>query len=202
MALALIVAPAATVTFAAVCVGVTLGPPAARFSVVPSATVPPPAWPDALIFAVEATVTLAVLLTTTLPPVVPGAVPIVSSWPSTVIDPPTAFSVTVPLRLPTLFAWILPPAFTSVCTSPSAAVAVNRTVPPSATISPLLVTSAIAPFGACTTCPVTSIDSMPSPYRSSVALLTPPASTTVPSFAVITPEFATAAPPAPPARPA
>ena len=179
VAFAAIVAPAATVTFAAVCVEVTPGPPAARSSVVPIATMPPPAWPEASIRAPEATVTLPVALTSMSPPVVPGALPVASSWPSTVIPPPTPFSVTVPTWPPTLFAWILPPACTRFCTMPSAARAVSCTVPPSATITPLLVTSAIAPFGACVTWPVTSSDSMPSPYRSSVALVAPPASTTV-----------------------
>ena len=148
VALAAIVAPCCTVTLAAVWAEVTPGPPAARFSVVPIATTPPPAWPEALIFAVETTTTLPVALTPMLPPLVPGAVPSASNCPTTVTEPPTAFSVTVPVWPATLFAWILPPAFTRFCTRPSAAVAVSRIVPPSATISPVLVTSAIAPFGA------------------------------------------------------
>ena len=64
---------------------------------------------------------------------------------------------------------------------PSAARAVSCTVPPSATIRPVLVTSAVAPFGSVVTMPVTSIDIMPSPYRSSVVSV-PLASTTCPAW--------------------
>ena len=78
---------------------------------------------------------------------------------------------------------------------PSAARAVSCTVPPSAMITPVLVTSAVAalpslPTGACITWLVTSSDSSPSPNRSSVAVFAP-ASTTWPSFAEIVPELAT-----------
>ena len=60
---------------------------------------------------------------------------------------------------------------------------------------PVLVTSAVtglpsAPRGAWRTWPVTSIDTSPSPYMSSVWVAAP-ASTTWPSRALITPELAT-----------
>ncbi len=103
-ALAAIVAPACTVTLAAVRFAVTPGPPAARFNVVPIATRPPPVWPEASIRAPDATVTLPFVLTSILPPFVPAATPIASNWPTTVIAPPIPSSVTVPARLPTLFA--------------------------------------------------------------------------------------------------
>ncbi len=73
VALAAIVAPAATVTVLAVFCPVTDGPPFARFSVVPMATTPPPAGPEALTRAVEANRTAPVVFTTTEPPVVLGA---------------------------------------------------------------------------------------------------------------------------------
>ena len=55
---------------------------------------------------------------------------------------------------------------------------------------PVLVTSAVCPPGACRTSLLTSSATSPSPYMSSV-WVTAPASTTVPSFAVMTPELAT-----------
>ncbi len=62
-------------------------------------------------------------------------------------------------------------------------------------IVPVLVTSAVTglpslPNGACVTWLLTSSDSSPSPYRSSVAVFAP-ASTTWPSVAVIVPRLAT-----------
>ena len=57
-------------------------------------------------------------------------------------------------------------------------------------MTPVLETSAVTPDGAWVTWFVTSSDSSPSPYRSSVAVCAP-ASTTCPSVAEIVPEFAT-----------
>ena len=75
----------------------TPGPPFARASVVPTATVPPPAWPEAFSLAPDVSVTVPVALATIDPPLVPGTVPGAASCPSTTIDPPTPFSATVPL---------------------------------------------------------------------------------------------------------
>ena len=65
------------------------------------------------------------------------------NWPSTTIEPPTPFSATVPVWSPIVAARILPPACTRFCTMPSAARAVSCTVPPSAMMTPVLVTSAV-----------------------------------------------------------
>ncbi len=94
---AAIVAPCCTVTFVAVSADLTPGPPLARASVVPIATTPPPVWPDALILAVAATVTLPFDTTSIAPPLVPGALPGADNCPSTMIDPPIPFSAIVPV---------------------------------------------------------------------------------------------------------
>ena len=188
-------APLAMLTLFAV--GATTDvPPVARASVVPTATVPPPAAPEAFTSAVGASDTDPVALISTAPPFVPAVTPAAATSPPIVSDPPTPRSTTVPVRLPTLSAAILPPASTSAPTIPSTAAAVSSTVPPSARITPLFVTSALtccpsAPIGACPTCLVTSIDNSPSPYKSTVCVAAP-ASTTVPIRATIVPEFATA----------
>ena len=178
VASAAMTAPGAMVTLAETRVGVTAGPPLALASVVPIATTPPPWLPEALIRAVAAIATLPVGATSMLPAAA-------ESWPSTTIDPPMPFSTTVPL-----LASMVPPDWTSRPTTPSAARAVNCTVPPSARMIPVLVTSAVAPDGACVTWFVTSSEISPSPNRSSVAVRAP-ASTTCPIFAEIVPEFAT-----------
>ena len=93
--------------------------------------------------AVDATVTLPVAFATMLPPVVPGASPVAETCPSMMIEPPTPFSAMRPVLLPTLAALIVPPASTRFVTMPSTARAVSCTVPPSARITPVLVTSAV-----------------------------------------------------------
>ncbi len=169
--------------------------PRARMRVVPSAIVPPPAMPEALICAPPATDVVWLAMTTTSPPVLPGALPSAARRPSTTTEPPVPVISIRPVRSPTLLAWICPPARTRFCTTPSAAFAVSCTTPPSAMIVPVLVTSAVTglpsgPRGACFTWPVTSIDTRPSPYISSVCICAP-ASTTWPNFALITPELTT-----------
>ena len=105
------------------------------------------------------------------------AVPLCMS-PSSMIDPARPASVrasTMPLLL------------TTVCSSWPAACAVITTEPPSARISPPLLTSAL-------TAPVsTATFSRPSPAMSSV-IACPAASATVPSRAWITPSLLTLAP--------
>ena len=91
-------------TVAAVRVDATLGPPLARASVVPMATTPPPAWPEASIRAVGASRTVPLASTAMLPPMVPGALPVAESCPATVMLPPTPSSTTVPVRSPTVSA--------------------------------------------------------------------------------------------------
>ena len=169
--------------------------PRARASVVPTATVPPPAWPFAVTRAAGAMLVVSLPATTTLPPVVPGARPSAATRPSITTEPPVPVISICPARAPTVLARTLPPACTSVFTTPSAARAVNCTVPPSAAMVPVLVTSAVtvlpsAPTGACVTCLVMSMDTSPSPYMSSVCVVAP-ARTTWPKRAVMVPELAT-----------
>ncbi len=168
LALARTLAPASTVTVCAVIVGVTPVPPLARARVVPSATVPPPASPETETRPPDATFTARVAASSTSPPFVPGAAPRAPTSPSTVIEPPMPAIRSVPVWSPTELACSLPPAETRVCTIPSAARAVSVILPPSATIVPELVTSAVTffpsgPMGACVTWPVTSIDTSLSP---------------------------------------
>ena len=167
-ALAEIFAPASIVVLAAVRFVPTDASPLARASVVPTATRPPPSWPETSIRAPAAIVTASVALTSTCPPLVPAAMPATEMSPATRTSPPRPRTTTVPACSPTLSARILPPAETRVCTMPSTALAVSNTLPPSATMVPVLVTSATTglpsePAGASRTCPVTSIDSSPSP---------------------------------------
>ena len=76
--------------------GAAVGPAAARFRVVPTATVPPPAVPEASTTAPGLTITESVASSPTRPPRVPAAVPRASMFPSMVIDPPTPSMVTRP----------------------------------------------------------------------------------------------------------
>ena len=168
----------------------TDGPPAARFRVVPTAIVPPPAGPEAVTFAPGARVTVPLLLSAMAPPVVPAAPPSAVTLPVTITSPPAPAITTRPVFAPTLLAAIVPPAFTNVCTTPSTALALSTTVPPLAEITPSLVISALVPFGAVVTWPVTLIPTMPSPYRSS-AKVSAPASTTEPSLAWMVPALRT-----------
>ena len=88
---------------------------------------------------------------------------------------------------------IVPPALINCVTSASASCAVRVTLPPSARITPLLVTSAgtsLPPTSTARTACVTSSEISLSPYKSSVNALAP-ASATWPSCAVITPLFST-----------
>ena len=169
VALAETFAPAETVTVLAVWVGTTAGPPEARASVVPSATVPPPARPETFSRAVGPSATVSVASTCTAPPLVPAARPAALTSPSIVTEPPTPWSTMVPLRPDAVvLAEILPPASIRVLTIPSTALAVSTTLPPSTRIVPVLVTSAdtvfpSGPTGAWVTCLVTSIDIIPSP---------------------------------------
>ncbi len=169
--------------------------PVAGASVVPIATVPPPARPFALMWAEAAIVLVLLPATITWPPVVPGARPSADRRPSTTTEPPVPATSMRPAWLPTEFAWIFPPARTSVWTTPSAAEAVSCTTPPSARIVPVLVTRAVTarpsvPVGTLVTCLVTSMLTSPSPYMSSVWAAAP-ARITWPSLALITPELAT-----------
>ena len=163
VALAAITAPGATVTLRAVGCPVTDGPPTARASVVPIATVPPPALPDALIRAPWATATAPVVFISTVPPVRPEPRPSAVTRPVTATSPPRPDSITRPVRPAALLAEITPPALTSVCTTPSTASALRDTVPPRAETTPVFVTSARVPSGAVRTCRVTLMPSMPSP---------------------------------------
>ena len=183
-------APLWTTTAFAVRAGVTNAPPAARASVVPTATVPPPARPEAITTDPDFNVTVSLASSSIAPPLVPGARPTAESWPSISIEPPMPLIEIDPVLSPTVFAEIFPPAEIRVCTIPSAARAVSCTVPPAARMIPVLVTNAVVPSGACVTCPVTFTDSNPSPYISRVTACAP-ASTTVPSLALMTPELAT-----------
>ena len=157
------VAPAAMFTAFAVGCPITEGPPLERAKVVPIATEPPPAGPDALTLAVGASATVPVAFTTTEPPVVPGARPFAATVPTTTTSPPAPEISTRPVCPGTLSAAVVPPAFTRVCTTPSTACAVSKTVPPDAVITPVLVTSAAPPSGAVATCLVTLMDTIPSP---------------------------------------
>ena len=190
-ALAAIRAPASIVTLVAAGAR-TVVPPRTRAALVPIAIVPPPMSPLAVTWAGAATRTAPVAWATTVPP---GPRPSAATRPSICTDPPMPDSTIVPVRPSTVLAWMRPPDCTSVCTSPSAAAAVRSTVPPSARIVPLLVTSATTglpsgPLGTWRTWRVMSIDSSPSPYRSSV-WVSAPARMTWPSLAWITPELAT-----------
>ena len=187
-------APVATSVRAEVPVGA--GPlPVARASVVPSATVPPPAWPLAEMRAVGATTVARLPATVTVPPMVPATRPAAATCPSMTTEPPVPVISIRPAWPPAVSAWTLPPARTRFCTTPSAARAVSTMVPPSAAIVPVLVTSAVTilpsgPTGAWRTCFVTSMETSPSPYMSMVCAAAP-ASTTWPMRAVMTPELAT-----------
>ena len=187
--------PAASTVRAEVPAGA--GPvPRARAAVVPSATRPPPACPSADTCAVGASTVAALPTTTTVPPVLPGARPSASTRPSTTTEPPVPTTSIWPAWPWAVLARTVPPARTRSCTTPSAARAVSCTVPPSAAMRPVLVTRAVTavppgPTGARSTCFVTSMDTSPSPYMSSVCVTAPPPSTTWPIRAVMVPEFAT-----------
>jgi hypothetical protein len=190
VASAVIVEPLLTTSVLVVAAAMPVAPSLARFSVVPSATVPPPALPETLIRACAPMIVVSLPETFTSPPAVPGALPSAVTTPSTRTSPPAPLISTRPVRDAVLLALICPPASTSVCTTPSTASAVSTTVPPRASITPELVTSALVPSGALATCLVTLIDTSPSPYRSSVSA-SAPARITVPIFAWILPELRT-----------
>ncbi len=169
--------------------------PAARAAVVPTATSPPPPAPEADRRAPRASVVVSLPATTTVPPLLPGVRPSAARRPSITTEPPVPATSMRPVRPSTVLAWMVPPARTSVCTTPSAATALSCTTPPSAAMVPVLVTSAVTglpsgPAGTCRTCPVTLMATRPSPYMSSVWVAAP-ASTTWPSFALMVPELAT-----------
>src|SRR6185312_13885624 len=158
------------------------------------ATVPPPAWPEALIAALGASATAPVVFTATEPPDWPGALPAADTVPAMITSPPrpdiSTWPAWPPVRVFTVSATIRPPALTRVCTTPSTASAVMTTLPPLATTRPSLVTSALVPSGAVATCFVTLMLTSPSPYRSSV-WVSAPARMTVPMLARMTPELTT-----------
>ena len=134
----------------------------------PRATTPPPDLPETSILAVAAIATVPVPLTWIWPPMAPGLRPRAESRPLTVAPPPRALTTIAPVFPPAVSARIRPPASTRLVMIPSAARAVSSTVPPSARMVPVLVTSAVArcpsgPGGAVVTWRVTSIDSSPSP---------------------------------------
>ena len=186
-------APFAIETPRAVGSPVTAAPPMARFSVVPTAIAPPPAMPDASTTAPDLTLTTSVACNAIEPPLVPAVRPAALTLPVIWIEPPTPSMAIRPSFAPTVLAWILPPDVTRFVTSPSTARAVSRTRPPSAWMTPELVTSATLPFGAVVTAPVTFRLTILSPYRSSVVVFAP-ASTTCPSRAEMVPELATPGP--------
>ena len=155
--LALMRAPAATSTPRAVPGGIPPAPCAsARAAVVPSATVPPP---RAEMCAVDVIDTVSLAFITTVPPCVPSA----CTRPAMLTEPPIAETSMLPGVLPTVFACSRPLLFTRLVTIPSAALAVSTIVPPSALITPELVTSDTPPPGAVRTCLVTSTLISPSP---------------------------------------
>ena len=160
-------------------------------SVVPIATSPPPAAPEAF---TRAPVSISTRSETTsiVPPRVPEAVPTARTSPSTRTAPPVPAMVMRPVRpvAASVSAAMRPPARTRSCTMPSAAWAVSCTDPPCASITPVFVTSARPLEGAWRTAPVTSIDSRPSPCRSTTCV-SAPASATRPSRAVMVPRLAT-----------
>ena len=117
----------------------------------PIMMVPPPVRPRAATRAVGASVVAALPAMAMLPPVWPSA----STRPSITTEPPVPVISIWPGRVPVL-ARMVPPARTRFCTTPSAAWAVSCTVPPSARMVPVLVTSAVTgrpsgPMGACCT---------------------------------------------------
>ena len=186
-------APAATVTNLAVR-ALTVVPPTARARVVPMAMVPPPVAPEASILALAATRTRWLAVATIWPPLVP---PRADNAPVTIALPPRASTTTRPPPAVALSAEMLPPAVTRLSMTPSTAAVVRVTLPPSARITPVLVTSAVRALppgpASSTDWRVTSIDSRPSPYRSTTLLATP-ASTTWPIGAWMTPLLATCGP--------
>ncbi len=109
VASALICAPEAMLTAAARGAVLSLAPAAARARLVPSAMVPPPAWPEALITALEATATVPVASASTLPPVLPASVPCASRLPAILMPPPTACREMVPVCPSVLLARSVPP---------------------------------------------------------------------------------------------
>ncbi len=179
-------APGAMLTSWAAGAGVPT-PPRARASVVPIATVPPPPRPEALIRLPAVRLTSPVACTATWPPRLRRSpMPRADMAPETIAAPPSASISTVPPRRPLLSAEITPPAVTRLVTMPSTAAVDSVMRPPSAAITPSLVTSAACPRAPWIVCRLTSIDSSPSPYRSTTLLATP-SSDTVPNAALIRP---------------
>ena len=83
---------------------VTKAPPRARARVVPIATVPPPARPDALMRALAATCVAPSAITATWPPTAPGARPSAARRPSTTTEPPVPVTSMRPVWPPSVFA--------------------------------------------------------------------------------------------------
>ncbi len=163
VALASIMAPWATVVAAALRTAADrpCGPP-------PIHTVPPPELPRASIRAVLARVTEPPVILAE-PPVWPGLAPETSIVPATLAAPPAPASiVTKPRLAPALRAVICPETSTTLPTMPPTASAVSSTVPPAASIRPLLDTRLLtgcppASSGAAVTFGPTSNETSPSP---------------------------------------
>ena len=163
-------APVASVRTTAPCLTTVraarrLGWPGLLAASTPSAIRPPPAPPEVSMVARLPTTTRPVATTSTVPPRWP-APPVASIVPPTRTPPPSARSVTVPVRPSAVGALIRPVLRTRSSTRPLAACAESSTLPPGASMVPLLVTMAVRPPGAVCTDFVTSIASSPSPARS------------------------------------
>ena len=145
----------------------------------PTRTVPPPCVPEASIVPVILTVCAKA---STLPPL--PSCPVTSTLPVWFTIPLSACKVTFPAVPSRLCARTIPSWFTTALVRSSPALAVMSTMPPSASTSPLLLTTALsAPLPGTTS-------TLPSPLKSSVASL-PAARATVPFFATMTPLFST-----------
>ncbi|MNI56225.1 hypothetical protein D3C73_1112160 [compost metagenome] len=135
-------------------------------------------------------------VTTTLPPCWPAPTPVASTVPAILTVPASPPDSTIlPFCMPTDWALMMPSVLTTLSITPLTARAVSSTVPPSARITPLLVTRAdtglpLASLGSSLTVEVASKLSSPSPWKSTVTVLAP-ARATRPSLAWITPELRT-----------
>ena len=153
----------------------------------PTSAVPPPASPEALMLAPPMRPTYWPR-TLTVPPVVLESAPLASRVPLTLTTPLSPPSRTmVPLRLAMLLARITPSVLMTVSRSALALFAVRSTLPPSASIVPLLSAAAFSADSST----VTLI--RPSPTMSRVTL-SPAARATVPMRAAMTPSLATCGP--------
>jgi hypothetical protein len=149
-----------------------------------------PVMPDrAKVETLALSATLTVAADVSMKPPLPPTGALASSVPARLTVPVfmSPSSMIVPPRFCNVRASTMPVLLTAVWSRSPAPCAVITTLPPSARISPPLRTSApTAPLSTATL-------SSPSPATSSV-IASPPASTTVPKFALIVPPLPTFAP--------